>query len=66
MPDPDDWLTKLTPDEWIRAAVGELSRAEKAYETNNVRGGIAGCKRAAGMALNAVLRLEPNPAWGRT
>ncbi len=64
--DPDDWLRKLSPSEWIRAGLGELSRAEEAYGQNNARAAIAGCKRAAGMALNAVLIFEPNAAWGRT
>jgi HEPN domain-containing protein len=64
--DPNDWLRKLSPGEWVRAALGELRRAEEAYKANNAKGGLAGCKRAAGMALNAALILEPNPAWGRT
>ena len=29
--DPGDWLRKLSPDEWIRAGLGELKRAEQAY-----------------------------------
>lgn len=64
--DPDDWLRKLSPTEWLRAGLGELARAESAYAQNNARAAIAGCKRAAGMALNAVLIFEPNEAWGRT
>jgi hypothetical protein len=64
--DPGDWLLKLSPEEWIRAAMAEIRQAEAAYGARNVRGAIAGCKRAAGMALNAALILEPNPAWGRT
>lgn len=64
--DPNDWLRKLSPDEWIRAALGDLRRAEEAFKANNPRAGIAGCKRAAGMALNGALILEPNDAWGRT
>ena len=64
--DPSDWLRKLSPDEWIRAALGEVARAEAAYKANNLRAGVAGCKRAAGMALNAVLLVEPREGWGRT
>ena len=60
------WLFKLSPDEWIRAAMGELRRAEHAYERKNGRAGLAGARRAAGMALNALLILEPNEAWGRS
>jgi hypothetical protein len=64
--DPAHWLRRFSPDEWIRAALGELGRARKAVERGDVRGGAAGVKRAAGMALNAVLLVEPNDAWGRT
>jgi HEPN domain-containing protein len=64
--DPADWLRKHSPEEWIRAALAELRRAEDAYKTNNAKAGLAGCKRAAGMALNAALVLEPKPAWGRS
>jgi hypothetical protein len=60
------WLNKLSPDEWIRAAMGELRRAEEAYARKNGRAGLAGARRAAGMALNAALIVEPNEAWGRS
>lgn len=62
----DDWLTRFSPDEWIRAGLGELRRAEEAYARNNGRAGLAGARRAAGMALNGALRVEPNEAWGRS
>jgi HEPN domain-containing protein len=64
--DADDWLRKLTPDEWIRAAMAELRRAEAAYSGGDGRGGSAGVKRAAGMALNAALIVEPDEKWGRS
>jgi hypothetical protein len=64
--DPAHWLFKLSPDEWIRAAMGELRRAEEAYVRKNARAGLAGARRAAGMALNAALIIEPNEAWGRS
>jgi HEPN domain-containing protein len=64
--DPADWLRRFSPDEWIAAAMGELRRAEDAYKRSDARAGLAGCKRAAGMALNGALIVEPNPAWGRT
>jgi hypothetical protein len=64
--DADHWLFKLSPDEWITASLAELKRAEEAYAKHDVRGGLAGAKRAAGMALNGVLILHPNEAWGRT
>ncbi len=64
--DPGHWLRKYTPDEWIRAALGELGRARKAVERGDTRGSAAGLKRAAGMALNAALLVEPESSWGRT
>jgi hypothetical protein len=64
--EPDHWLRKLTPDEWIRAALAELRRAEAAYSSGDGRGGSAGVKRAAGMALNGALIVEPDETWGRS
>jgi HEPN domain-containing protein len=64
--DPDHWLLRFSPDEWIRAALAELKRAQVAYDAGNARAGGAGVKRAAGMALNAALIVEPNEVWGRT
>lgn len=64
--DPNDWLRKLSPDEWIRAAMTELRRAEASYASGDGRAGAAGVKRAAGMALNAALIAEPDESWGRS
>jgi HEPN domain-containing protein len=64
--DPKHWLLRLSPDEWIRAGLGELARAEKAWERGSARAGAAGLKRAAGMALNGALIVQPEEAWGRT
>jgi hypothetical protein len=64
--DPNDWLRRYSPKEWIRAGMKELRLAEEAYKQRNARAGLAGCKRAAGMALNAALIVEPNEAWKRT
>jgi HEPN domain-containing protein len=64
--DESHWLKKFSPDEWITAAIGELRRAEDAYARRDARAGLAGCKRAAGMAMNAALIVAPNDAWGRT
>jgi len=61
-----EWLDKFTADEWIRAAMGELRRAEEAYQAKNARAGLAGARRAAGMGLNGALRVEPNDVWGRS
>jgi HEPN domain-containing protein len=60
------WLYKLSPDEWIRAGLSDLARAERAYQANDARAGLAGAKRAAGMALNGALIVEPNEGWGRS
>jgi HEPN domain-containing protein len=62
----EHWLFRLSPDEWISAALGELSRAEKAWATGDTRAGIVGLKRAAGMGLNAALIVEPDESWGRS
>jgi HEPN domain-containing protein len=64
--DESHWLFKLSPDEWIRAGLGDLQRAEAAYSANSPRAGLAGAKRAAGMALNGALIVEPDERWGRS
>jgi len=64
--DPSHWLLRLSPDEWIAAAMGELHRAEAAYAKNDARAGLIGAKRAAGMALNGALVVAPNETWGRS
>ncbi len=64
--DPAHWLFRLSPAEWISAALGEVERAEQAYSKNDARAGLASAKRAAGMALNGALIVAPNEAWGRS
>ena len=64
--EPDDWLRKYSPKEWIRAGMKELRAAEEAYRRRNARAAVASCKRAAGMALNAALIVEPDESWKRT
>lgn len=64
--DETHWLRRLSPMEWVQAALAELGRAEEAFARHDGRAALAGCKRAAGMALNAALWLEPNEAWGRS
>jgi hypothetical protein len=64
--DPGHWLTRLSPDEWIQAALQELRRAEARLRANDLSAALAGCKRAAGMALNGALIVEPNESWGRS
>lgn len=62
----EGWLERLSPEEWLRAGMNELSRAESARARRDVPAMLAGLKRAAGMALNGALRRVPEPAWGRT
>jgi len=64
--DPAHWLYKFSPNQWIAAALHEVRSAEAAFKTHSSRAGLAGAKRAAGMALNAALILEPNASWGRS
>lgn len=64
--DPNDWLRRHSPSEWIRAAMGEVGRAEEASRARQARTFVTTAKRAAGMALNAVLLLEDKPGWGRS
>jgi HEPN domain-containing protein len=65
-PDPSHWLYRFTPEEWLRAAEGELSRARAALTLKQQRVGVAGARRAAGMAWNGVLSLAPDEAYGRS
>lgn len=64
--DPSHWLLRFSPREWVRAATAELAQAENAYAKHQPKAGLAGAKRAAGMALNANVILEPRDGWGRT
>jgi hypothetical protein len=67
--DPGHWLLRLSPDEWIRAALGEVERARAAYARGDLRAGASGVKRAAGMALNGAVIFEPDDQrgkWGRS
>ncbi|HVJ14298.1 MAG TPA: hypothetical protein VM686_02615 [Polyangiaceae bacterium] len=69
MTPPEDsgpWLSRLGPEEWLKAAIGELGRAERAFAQRDLTRGIAGSKRAAGMALNGALAVVPNERWGRS
>jgi hypothetical protein len=59
-------LARYAPRQWVQLGLAELRRAVAAFEANDVGAGVAGCKRAAGMALNGALRVEPDPRWGRT
>ena len=66
--DPDHWLYRFTPREWVRASLGELEQARSAYTRRNARAGLAGCRRAAGVALNGLLAIAdtPDARYGRS
>jgi HEPN domain-containing protein len=64
--DPTHWLRKFSPDEWVQQALAEVRRAEASLKAHDHAGGLAGTRRAAGMALNGALLVEPNEAWGRS
>lgn len=64
--DPKDWLRKMSPAEWVAAALEEARRAERAYKDRQAKAGLASARRAAGMALNTVLLLEKKEGWGRS
>jgi len=57
-PEPgDDWLRRLSPDEWLRAADHELALCAEALQRRALRPGVTHARRAAGMAWNAVLHI---------
>jgi HEPN domain-containing protein len=64
--DPSHWLHRLDAEEWLRAAANELVRAEEALLGKQHRMGVAGARRAAGMAWNAVLVGADDERYGRS
>jgi HEPN domain-containing protein len=64
--DPAHWLRRLSDDEWLASAQNELRHCQETLERRAVRPGVTHARRAAGMAANAVLVLQDNPAWGRS
>ena len=64
--DPSHWLHRFDAGEWLRAASNELARAEEALANKQQRPGVAGARRAAGMAWNAVLVGDEDAAYGRS
>ncbi len=53
--DPTHWLYSKPPRAWLNAAMEELSRVHGALSTRDHKGALATCRRAAGLALNAML-----------
>ena len=64
--DPSHWLHRFNAEEWLRAAANELARAEEALTHKQQRPGVAGARRAAGMAWNAVLVGAEDERYGRS
>ena len=64
--DPSHWLHRFDAGEWLRAADRELQRAEEALAHKQQRPGVAGARRAAGMAWNAVLVGAEDERYGRS
>ncbi len=62
---PPAWLTRLSPEDWIRQGLTELSRAEARMVAHDRTAAVLGLRRAAGMALNGALAVHWR-AWGRT
>jgi HEPN domain-containing protein len=63
---PAHWLYRLTDQQWLQAARNELARAYAALRTRQYRPGVAYARRAAGMALNAVLVVRFDDRYGRS
>lgn len=64
--DPDHWLYRLSSEEWLRVARKEEAQADAAMIASSQRKGVANARRAAGMALNAVLVVDFRESWGRS
>lgn len=66
--DPGHWLHRLTAEQWLAAADTELGHCAETLGRRAFRPGVTHARRAAGMALNAVLTLDPDrlSAWGRS
>jgi HEPN domain-containing protein len=64
--DPSHWLHRFDAKEWLRAGENELRRAEQALAAKQQRPGVAGARRAAGMAWNAVLVGAEDETYGRS
>jgi len=64
--DPAHWLNRLSAPAWLSAAENELDHLRAALGRRAYRPAVTHARRAAGMALNAVLRLAPHERWGRS
>jgi hypothetical protein len=64
--DPDHWLHRLTAPGWLAAAETELLHCEAALTRRAARPGVTHARRAAGMAVNALLVLREMQDYGRS
>ena len=64
--DPDHWLYRLTAPGWLAAADTELIHCQDALSRRAVRPAVTHARRAAGMAVNALLVLREMPGFGRS
>lgn len=62
----DNWLARLSADDWLAAATNELVHCRHALERRGYRAGVTHARRAAGMACNGVLRVAFDASWGRS
>jgi hypothetical protein len=65
VPDQDSahWLYRFTGSQWLAAADHELAQADLALGRRAVRVAVTHARRGAGMALNAILCVTPEPEW---
>ena len=64
--DPEHWLYRLDAPQWLSAARGELERSYTALRSKQHRPGLAHARRAAGMAINALLVRHADERYGRS
>jgi HEPN domain-containing protein len=64
--DPSHWLHRLTAEEWLSAAATELVHCRETLSRRAIRPGATHARRAAGMAMNAILVLSGNDTYGRS
>ncbi len=62
----DNWLARLSAEDWLAAATNELVHCRQALERRGYRAGVTHARRAAGMACNGVLRVAFDASWGRS
>lgn len=62
----EHWLYRLSPAQWLAAADNELLASQQAFLVKQHRTAVTHARRAAGMALNAVLALQFDERYGRS